>query len=707
MNKLAESKDHPTPEYAVQPSTSLNAAWLVFSLFMLAAALRIYKLNVFYWVDELYTRERGGGSFWQALTYTTYPFVDVLAWFTTRICDTEWALRLPSVAAGVVEVGAMYWLGKKAHSRLAGVIAALLVALSPFHIQHSQNARYYAFMALFATLALALLLQVSASVRLWHLLSLTLLTAVGLLTHPFYAFAGAGIPIAFTLWQLGVNKSQRLAGRLKAIAAVGAAVAVGFLPLLLIAAPRLLATIAPGASDEASNEVVAASGKLIHHLTAGKFLGYIHEIAGGGIFAIPILAVAVVGLGILFYKKSPLALAVVLFFAASAPLFFIRVKHFYDSRYFTYLLPVIMLCSGVGVAWIVELFANRGSRAARKMSSRKNLALAAVAIVSLGSLPSLGAYYRTKLPHDNWGFVARHLSDHLTEGDVLFLAATIESVGCNRYRNLVLDYYSNYFMPEDNRRCWIPRSGSEAQCLLNTIEEFPSTTIWIAVTHSRTTPDLSKLITNLCGKPVLPGSPSLYALPGSTKNLVAGGGFEEPLQKGSLPEGCRLAPSQISEGGANCLYMENGVPDKFAVMALNVTPDGKEAVLEQNEIYTLSLNLRLQNIRYGRNTARVFKVGVAGKDANGKAFWNELLLLRGSADWRRYVLRLVPGQDLPSNARSLSVRIGLFGATGSAWVDNVQLERKPNATPFVQGIRPPHTEILASKAPDEPAEKMP
>ena len=53
------------------------------------------------------------------------------------------------------------------------------------------------------------------------------------------------------------------------------------------------------------------------------------------------------------------------------------------------------------------------------------------------------------------------------------------------------------------------------------------------------------------------------------------------------------------------------------------------------------------------------------------------------------------GEDVPAGARNLTVQVGVFGGTGSVWLDNVQFEAKDHPTPFVDGVRLPHLEYLA------------
>lgn len=71
----------------------------------------------------------------------------------------EFIVRLPSALYGVLTIPVVYLLGKEFHSRDIGIMAAGLLALSPFHIFYSQDARPYAMMLLLCAVALVYFMQ--------------------------------------------------------------------------------------------------------------------------------------------------------------------------------------------------------------------------------------------------------------------------------------------------------------------------------------------------------------------------------------------------------------------------------------------------------------------------------------------------------------------------------------------------------------------
>lgn len=103
-----------------------------------------------------------------------------------------WALRALPALIGVGCIAAMYWLNRVAFSPSAGLASAALMAVSPFAVYLSQEARHYTLPMLLITLALAGLVQMqqdlanpSGKLRPWIWLGWTGVNAVGLYVHYF------------------------------------------------------------------------------------------------------------------------------------------------------------------------------------------------------------------------------------------------------------------------------------------------------------------------------------------------------------------------------------------------------------------------------------------------------------------------------------------------------------------------------------------
>ena len=81
----------------------------------------------------------------------------ILLWPLVRISEAEWMLRLPALAAGVLAVPVLWWAGRELVGPRAGLAAAALLALNPMAVFHSQYARPFSLVVLFAGISFAAL----------------------------------------------------------------------------------------------------------------------------------------------------------------------------------------------------------------------------------------------------------------------------------------------------------------------------------------------------------------------------------------------------------------------------------------------------------------------------------------------------------------------------------------------------------------------
>jgi mannosyltransferase len=138
-----------------------RAFWIVAGLTVLAAALRFATLGVqSYHHDEIVTASRvlsdGFGHAMEAVGFSESapPLYYALAWVWTQFTGTgEVGLRSLSALAGVATVPVAFLLGAELRGRRAGIAAAAFVAVNPMLLWYSQEARGYALLSFFTTLA--------------------------------------------------------------------------------------------------------------------------------------------------------------------------------------------------------------------------------------------------------------------------------------------------------------------------------------------------------------------------------------------------------------------------------------------------------------------------------------------------------------------------------------------------------------------------
>ena len=128
----------------------------VVALTVLGATVRFATLDAqSFWLDELATAsllDRGFGQMLDGIreTEATPYLYYVLAWPWARVFGLgEVGLRSLSAVFGTLAVPVSYAAGAALCSRRVGVVAAALVAVSPFLVWYSQEARSYSLLVRF------------------------------------------------------------------------------------------------------------------------------------------------------------------------------------------------------------------------------------------------------------------------------------------------------------------------------------------------------------------------------------------------------------------------------------------------------------------------------------------------------------------------------------------------------------------------------
>lgn len=209
-------------------------------IMLLAVALRLYKLDYRdYWDDEIVSTIASRPplvDIFQSLSHYSIhpPFYYMLLHGWMALGEDLVTLRLLSVLIGTVSVLLTYLLGRTLVSHPVGLVAAGLMALSPFQVFHGQQARMYPLLTLLIIVATLLFLWAWRHGGWYRWLAFALCVTAGFYTHVYFPFS----LLAFDVWAL---YSTRQAGRidrsrwagLVLAQALGAAAFLPFLPQLL------------------------------------------------------------------------------------------------------------------------------------------------------------------------------------------------------------------------------------------------------------------------------------------------------------------------------------------------------------------------------------------------------------------------------------------------------------------------------------------
>ena len=188
--------------------------WLTLgAVVVLASVLRLYGALAFpFEQDELYTLLESRDLFQTTLQpgIEARPLYYLLQHpLLTLLPASEVSLRLLPLLFGVLGIWVTWELGRRSLGVTAGLIAAFLVAVSPWHIHASGMARYWSLIYLLAALSYLLLPAAYASDRPRPYLLSLLVLLLGTATHPSFVFPVLGVVVALSLVSEGHARRWR------------------------------------------------------------------------------------------------------------------------------------------------------------------------------------------------------------------------------------------------------------------------------------------------------------------------------------------------------------------------------------------------------------------------------------------------------------------------------------------------------------------
>ena len=173
--------------------------WALLAVFAAAVALRIFALGAeSLWFDETYSVMLAEKPLsWGMVTLPGGVYLALLH-FWLALGRSEIAIRLLSAAFGIATVPVVFVLARRLFGWRPALWAAGLVAISPFHVWYSREARMYALAGFFAWLAVWAAVEALRHRKPWLWLVYWLGAAFGLYTHSFSVF----VMLAVNLWVL-------------------------------------------------------------------------------------------------------------------------------------------------------------------------------------------------------------------------------------------------------------------------------------------------------------------------------------------------------------------------------------------------------------------------------------------------------------------------------------------------------------------------
>lgn len=441
----APAPEWPNPHARLSPAA---ARWSMVGIVLLAFALRLFLLGN----QEL----RGDEAF--SYLSTLLPLGDVVPSLISQgdphsplhyvllnvwvdlAGDSEFAMRWISLVAGLLLVPLLYQLGREMASGKAGLLAAMLAAISPSLIWLSQDVRNQYTLAIFFTaLATWLLVRIAkpsspraAGRRVAGWVLYALVAALAVYSHYYAVFTllSHGLYLWFTPGR------RRLLGQW---VAAGGTAGLLFLPWAMVVLKELL---------EAGQLSDPDSPELAHYLTiAGKELLVGGMLEGAWIRWLVLGLTLIVLAGFFALWRGRRAWAAMLLGWLGSALLGIYLVRFSRSTFNDFYVSV------AAPAWILLLTAGLGNWWSKGGKWRGVGGVCLIALL-LASSASLSNYYFDSEHSRTLGFrdVAQTLQAHARPGD-LFIA---------HFPDPVLDYYL--------RDITLPRRMFPARNDLGTIE---------------------------------------------------------------------------------------------------------------------------------------------------------------------------------------------------------------------------------------------
>lgn len=231
--------EHPaTGSDPTASSDRRRIALQIGALLALALVLRLFHLDhQNFWIDEVVSLRDALpspgmiiGKWMNGQEYE--PLFFLLLHPVAHLTESEFWARLPSVAVSVAEVGIVYQVGRTLRGRRTGLLAALLLAISPLHVWYAQEVRWYAWLNLIVSVSFLAFIRAwtAGGLRRWLLYGGAALVSIYMSILAWTSVAAQAIAAVWT-------SSERLRwGRLGGLALV-------FTALALLAFPSLQAVL--------------------------------------------------------------------------------------------------------------------------------------------------------------------------------------------------------------------------------------------------------------------------------------------------------------------------------------------------------------------------------------------------------------------------------------------------------------------------------
>ncbi len=185
----------------------------LFAVLLLAAALRLHHIDFHgIWPDELASLHYATAPVEQILFGPDFdyhpPLYYLFLHFWLDVFPAgELSIRLPSAVFGVLSVFMAYLLGARVYGPFAGLVAATILALSPWHLVYAHLARMYTPLLFFSLCSTYFLYRILETPRRLDVVLYVLTTILALYTQNMAVFMVVGQNIYYLCRWLSARRN--------------------------------------------------------------------------------------------------------------------------------------------------------------------------------------------------------------------------------------------------------------------------------------------------------------------------------------------------------------------------------------------------------------------------------------------------------------------------------------------------------------------
>ena len=443
------------PHLAKPERFTVHKLLLLLAIVALGGFLRVYQIgSKGLWLDEAFSVWMGWQPVremldWAARIDQHPPLYYTLLHFWMRLGDDPATVRALSALCGTLTIPVIYLLGRRLADERVGLLAALLLAVSPFHVRFAQEARMYTLLTLNASLALYALARLldrfsgsepdmretsnlKPTTLTW--LGYVIFTAATLLTHNTAIF----FPIATNLFMLGMFLLQRLPVPLSPCPPVPSSPPLrnwlsAQLGVLLLWSPWLPAFVAQSAGVYREFWLPTPTWETIAG-TVGAFASDFLPLPPFGIFVVGVLFAGLALLGMAYLRRRPTRLAFLLVIFATPFvgewLVSLRRPIFYDRTLIWASIPLYLLL-GAGMC---------------RLRRRAYILVVVLIVLTVNGL-SLKEYY-AHFEKEQWDDAAAFVAERAEPDDLILFNAT--------WTQIPFDYYFRHLYDRPLARHGVP-----------------------------------------------------------------------------------------------------------------------------------------------------------------------------------------------------------------------------------------------------------